>query len=94
MKPIRRKTAERLKDAQNTAAMLTTFNEIDVTNIKAFRARHKDAVFEKTGVKLGFMSAFAKASAHALLDQPAVNACEYSEGEDYQQTPGREEEKA
>lgn len=77
MKPIRRKTAERLKDAQNTAAMLTTFNEIDMTNIKAFRARHKDAVLEKSGIKLGFMSAFAKASAYALQDQPAVNACKW-----------------
>lgn len=66
--------ARRLKDAQNTAAMLTTFNEIDMSNIMAMRSKHKDAFLEKHGVKLGFMSVFTKASAHALIKYPSVNA--------------------
>lgn len=80
MKPIRRKTAERLKESQNTAASLTTFNEIDMTALKEFRARHKDSVLEKSGVKLGFMSAFVKAAVYALKDQPSVNA--FIDGQD------------
>lgn len=96
--------AERLKEAQNTCAMLTTFNEIDMTwvketawdkssfqpryyrtwsavtptisssNIKEMRELYKEAFLTKHNVKLGFVSAFAKAASHALMDQPAVNA--------------------
>lgn len=65
--------AKRLKDAQNTACMLTTFNEIDMTEIMALRSKHKDEFLEKHGVKLGFMSVFTKASAEALMRAPAVN---------------------
>lgn len=74
MTRMRKRTAERLKDSQNTAAMLTTFNEIDMSNIIEFRNQHKDAFLKRHGVKLGFMSAFAKASAFALQKEPAVNA--------------------
>jgi len=66
--------AKRLKDAQNTAAMLTTFNEIDMSGIMALRSKHKDEFLEKHGVKLGFMSVFTKAAAKALMKYPAVNA--------------------
>ena len=72
---MRLRTAERLKESQNTAAMLTTFNEIDMSNIMGFRKAHKDAVLKKHDVKLGFMSAFMKASAWALQQEPSVNAC-------------------
>jgi 2-oxoglutarate dehydrogenase E2 component (dihydrolipoamide succinyltransferase) len=65
--------AERLKDSQNTAAMLTTFNEIDMDNIINLRAKYKDAFEKKHGVKLGFMSAFVKAASSALADFPSVN---------------------
>lgn len=54
--------------------MLTTFNEIDMTNIIALRKKHQDAFVDKHGVKLGFMSAFIKASSAALQEQPAINA--------------------
>eukprot|EP00055_Hartaetosiga_balthica_P018502 m.134594 g.134594 ORF g.134594 m.134594 type:complete len:421 (+) comp9649_c0_seq1:21-1283(+) len=74
MTRIRKRTSERLKESQNTAAMLTTFNEIDMSNIMKFRSKHKDAFLKKHGVKLGFMSAFCKASAWALEQTPAVNA--------------------
>lgn len=74
MNRMRLRIAERLKDAQNTYAMLTTFNEIDMTSITELRKKHKDAFQKKHGVKLGFMSAFVKASAYALKDQPVVNA--------------------
>ncbi|ETS62755.1 hypothetical protein PaG_02494 [Moesziomyces aphidis] len=74
MSRMRLRIAERLKQSQNTAASLTTFNEIDMTNLMAFRARHKDRILKEKGVKLGFMSAFAKASAMALKDVPAANA--------------------
>lgn len=74
MNRMRLRIAERLKDAQNTYAMLTTFNEIDMTNITELRKKHKDAFLKRHGVKLGFMSAFVKASAYALKDQPVVNA--------------------
>src|SRR3954454_24253445 len=74
MTRLRQRIAERLKDAQNTAAMLTTFNEVDMTNLLAVRNSYKD-VFEKThGVKLGFMSFFVKAAIAALQETPAVNA--------------------
>lgn len=74
MNRMRQRISQRLKDSQNTAAMLTTFNEIDMTNIIAFRNRHKDAFHKKHGIKLSFMSAFIKASTYALKDQPTVNA--------------------
>jgi 2-oxoglutarate dehydrogenase E2 component (dihydrolipoamide succinyltransferase) len=74
MTRLRQTIARRLKEAQNNAAMLTTFNEVDMTAIMAIRAQYKD-VFEKThGVKLGFMSFFVKAVIHALKQVPDVNA--------------------
>eukprot|EP01130_Rhizamoeba_saxonica_P009172 TRINITY_DN3729_c0_g1_i1.p1 TRINITY_DN3729_c0_g1~~TRINITY_DN3729_c0_g1_i1.p1 ORF type:complete len:436 (+),score=133.44 TRINITY_DN3729_c0_g1_i1:51-1358(+) len=74
MIPMRKAIAQRLKDSQNTAAMLTTFNEVDMYNIMNLRKSHKDAFLEKHGVKLGFMSAFVKASVAALQEYPTVNA--------------------
>lgn len=74
MSRMRLRIAERLKEAQNTAAMLTTFNEIDMTNIMALRSKFKDDFLKKHGVKLGFMSAFLKASATGLKEMPEVNA--------------------
>jgi 2-oxoglutarate dehydrogenase E2 component (dihydrolipoamide succinyltransferase) len=65
--------AKRLKTAQNTAAMLTTFNEIDMSALMALRGKHKDEFLERHGAKLGFMSAFVKASSYALQRSPAVN---------------------
>jgi len=75
MTRLRRTIAARLKEAQNTAAMLTTFNEVDMSAAMALRAEYKDA-FEKkhNGVRLGFMSFFVKASVAALKEFPAVNA--------------------
>ena len=74
MTRLRAKVAERLVNAQQTAAMLTTFNEVDLTAVKALRAQYKES-FEKThGVKLGFMSFFVKAASEALKRYPAVNA--------------------
>jgi len=74
MTRMRQRISQRLKDSQNTAALLTTFNEIDMSEIMALRNRHKDAFLKKHGIKLGFMSAFAKASASALQDSPVINA--------------------
>ncbi|XP_022177609.1 dihydrolipoyllysine-residue succinyltransferase component of 2-oxoglutarate dehydrogenase complex, mitochondrial-like [Myzus persicae] len=74
MNRMRLRIAQRLKDAQNTNAMLTTFNEIDMSSIMDFRKTNLDAFQKKYGLKLGFMSAFLKASAYALQDQPIVNA--------------------
>jgi 2-oxoglutarate dehydrogenase complex dihydrolipoamide succinyltransferase (E2) component len=74
MNRMRLRIAERLKQSQNTAASLTTFNEVDMSNLMEFRKLYKDDVLKKTGVKLGFMSAFAKASILAMKDIPAVNA--------------------
>ncbi|WP_404381615.1 2-oxoglutarate dehydrogenase complex dihydrolipoyllysine-residue succinyltransferase [Caenispirillum salinarum] len=74
MSRLRRRIAERLKEAQNTAAMLTTFNEVDMTNLMALRNQYKDKFEKKHGVKLGFMSFFAKACIQALQEIPAVNA--------------------
>ncbi|XP_076835408.1 dihydrolipoyllysine-residue succinyltransferase component of 2-oxoglutarate dehydrogenase complex, mitochondrial [Brachyhypopomus gauderio] len=74
MNRMRLRIAQRLKEAQNTCAMLTTFNEVDMSNIAEMRKVHKDPFLKKHGIKLGFMSAFVKAAAHALVDQPAVNA--------------------
>ena len=71
---LRQTIARRLKDAQNTAAMLTTFNEVDMTEVIGLRARYKDAFEKKHGVKLGFMGFFVKACVQALKDVPAVNA--------------------
>jgi len=73
MTRLRKRIAERLKQAQNTAAMLTTFNEVDMTNVMALRNLHKDAFEKKHGVKLGFMSFFVKAAIVALKEIPAVN---------------------
>ena len=71
---LRLRIAERLKEAQNTAAMLTTFNEVDMSAVMALRNLHKDAFEKKHGVKLGFMSFFVKACIQALQELPAVNA--------------------
>jgi 2-oxoglutarate dehydrogenase E2 component (dihydrolipoamide succinyltransferase) len=74
MSRLRLTIARRLKEAQNTAAMLTTFNEVDMSAIMALRNSFKDVFEKKHGVKLGFMSFFAKAVIQALKDVPAVNA--------------------
>lgn len=74
MTRLRQTIARRLKEAQNTAAILTTFNEVDMTNVMALRKEHKEAFEKKHGVKLGFMSFFAKACVAALKEMPAVNA--------------------
>lgn len=74
MNRMRLRIAQRLKEAQNTCAMLTTFNEIDMSNIQEMRARHRDNFLKKHNMKLGFMSAFVKAAAFALQEQPIVNA--------------------
>ena len=74
MTRLRATIARRLKDAQNTAAMLTTFNEVDMTNVMALRASYKDLFEKKHGVKLGFMGFFVKAVVHALKKYPVVNA--------------------
>ncbi|XP_011640061.1 dihydrolipoyllysine-residue succinyltransferase component of 2-oxoglutarate dehydrogenase complex, mitochondrial [Pogonomyrmex barbatus] len=74
MNRMRLRIAERLKDAQNTNAMLTTFNEIDMSRIIEFRKMHQESFMKKYGIKLGFMSPFVAASAYALKDQPVVNA--------------------
>ncbi len=74
MSRLRQRIAERLKEAQNTAAMLTTFNEIDMGNVIALRNEYKDAFEKKHGIKLGFMSFFVKAAVNALQEIPAVNA--------------------
>jgi len=71
---IRQTIARRLKDVQNTAAMLTTFNEVDMTEVMHMRAKYKDAFEKKHGGKLGFMGFFVKACVQALKDIPAVNA--------------------
>jgi len=74
MTRLRQTIAKRLKDAQNTAAMLTTFNEVDMTAVMALRNQYKDAFEKRHGVKLGFMSFFVKACIAALKEVPAVNA--------------------
>lgn len=74
MTRLRQTIARRLKEVQNTAAMLTTFNEVDMTNVMALRAHYKDAFEKKHGAKLGFMGFFTKAVVQALKDVPAVNA--------------------
>ncbi len=72
--PIRRRIAERLVEAQQTAALLTTFNEVDMSDVMALRTKHKDAYVQRYGIKLGFMSFFVKASIDALKLVPQVNA--------------------
>jgi 2-oxoglutarate dehydrogenase E2 component (dihydrolipoamide succinyltransferase) len=74
MSRLRARIAERLVDAQQTAAMLTTFNEVDLTEVMALRKRYRDEFEKKHGVRLGFMSFFAKASVEALKQFPVVNA--------------------
>jgi 2-oxoglutarate dehydrogenase E2 component (dihydrolipoamide succinyltransferase) len=74
MTRLRKRIAERLKQAQNTAAMLTTFNEADMTAVMALRKQYNEAFEKKHGVKLGFMSLFVKACIVALKELPAVNA--------------------
>jgi 2-oxoglutarate dehydrogenase E2 component (dihydrolipoamide succinyltransferase) len=72
--PIRRRIAERLVEAQHQAALLTTFNEVDMSAVMALRAKFKDQFLERYGVKLGFMSFFVRAAVEALRAVPQVNA--------------------
>ena len=74
MSPLRAKIAQRLVSAQHEAAMLTTFNEVDMSAVMALRAKYQDDFVKKNGLKLGFMSFFTKAVVHALREVPAVNA--------------------
>ena len=74
MTKLRKTIAKRLKDSQNTAAMLTTFNEVDMTNVIKLRKEFQDEFVKNNGVKLGFMSLFTKAAVQALKELPAVNA--------------------
>lgn len=74
MTRLRKRVATRLKDSQNTFALLTTFNEVDMTNLMQLRTEYKDAFVEKHGVKLGFMSGFIKGAVSALQQLPIVNA--------------------
>jgi len=74
LSPIRRTIASRLVDAQQTAALLTTFNEIDMSRVKQLRSEYRDAFEQKYGFKLGFMSFFVKASVAALQEFPQINA--------------------
>lgn len=74
MTRLRQTIARRLKDAQNTAAMLTTFNEVDMTAVMELRKKYKELFEKKHGIKLGFMGVFTKAVCHALQEIPAINA--------------------
>jgi len=74
MSKMRMKISQRLKESQNTYAMLTTFNEVDMKNLMELRNNYKDDFLKKHNLKLGFMSAFLKASAYALQSVPSVNA--------------------
>src|SRR5690606_38453303 len=74
MSPMRRRIAQRLVEAQQTAALLTTFNEVDMTAVMALRTKYRDDFEKKRGVRLGFMSFFVKASIEALKFIPQVNA--------------------
>lgn len=80
MSNLRKTVSRRLVEAKNSTAMLTTFNEVDMTNIMAIRNKYKDTFKEQHGVNLGFMSFFTKACCYALLEWPAVNA--YIDGDD------------
>ncbi|NNE28445.1 MAG: dihydrolipoyllysine-residue succinyltransferase, partial [Saprospiraceae bacterium] len=74
MSRMRRTIASRLVSAKNNTAMLTTFNEVDLKNVMALRKKHQEKFVEKHGIKLGFMSLFAKACSQVLMDMPDVNA--------------------
>jgi len=74
MSPIRKRIAQRLVEAQRTGALLTTFNEVDMSAIMSLRKQHQDAFTERYGIKLGFMSFFVKATVDALQAFPAINA--------------------
>jgi 2-oxoglutarate dehydrogenase E2 component (dihydrolipoamide succinyltransferase) len=74
LSPLRARLAQRLVAAQHQAAMLTTFNEVDMSAVMALRARYQDDFVKRHGLKLGFMSFFTKAVVHALREVPAVNA--------------------
>ncbi|KAB7615226.1 2-oxoglutarate dehydrogenase complex dihydrolipoyllysine-residue succinyltransferase [Amylibacter sp. SFDW26] len=74
MTRLRQTIARRLKESQNTAAMLTTYNEVDMSEVMALRTEYKDVFLKKHGVKMGFMSFFTKACCHALKEVPEVNA--------------------
>jgi 2-oxoglutarate dehydrogenase E2 component (dihydrolipoamide succinyltransferase) len=74
MTRLRQTIARRLKEAQNTAAMLTTFNEVDMSHVMALRTQYRDLFEKKHGVKLGFMGFFVRACVQALKEIPAVNA--------------------
>lgn len=74
MNRMRLRIAERLKQSQNTAASLTTFNEVDMSSLMQFRKLYKDDVLKKHNVKIGFMGAFSRACILAMRDVPAVNA--------------------
>lgn len=74
MTRLRQRIAQRMVDANNTAAMLTSFNEIDLSAVMQMRSEHKEAFVSRHGVKLGFMSFFVKAAAEALKQYPIVNA--------------------
>ena len=74
MTPLRKTVANRLVEAQQAAALLTTFNEVDMTAVMELRSRHQEAFTKKYGIKLGFMSFFVKASVEALKTFPAINA--------------------
>jgi 2-oxoglutarate dehydrogenase E2 component (dihydrolipoamide succinyltransferase) len=74
MSPLRRRVAQRLVEAQQTAALLTTFNEVDMSAVMALRAAHKDAFEKRHGVRLGFMSFFVRATIEALRAFPQLNA--------------------
>ena len=76
MSRMRQRIAERLKEAQNVNAMLTTFNEVDMSNVIELRKKFQESFVKKHGCKLGFMSPFVKAACSALEDQPVVNAGE------------------
>ncbi len=80
MSRLRKRMAARLKASQNTAAMLTTFNEVNMQTVMDLRSQYKEAFIQKYGVKLGFMSFFVKACAYAARQYPAINA--YIEGDD------------
>lgn len=80
MSRMRRTIAKRLVSVKNETAMLTTFNEIDMTNIMELRNKYNEAYLAKHGIKIGFMSLFAKACANVLMQMPEVNA--FVDGED------------
>ena len=74
MTRMRSRIAERLKESQNSAASLTTFNEVDMSALLSLRSKYKEEILEKHGIKFGFMSPFIKAVTVALAEIPAVNA--------------------